>query len=246
MPVSKYVKKPVNKKRTFAKKKSANRRRTYSKNNSLVALIKKVSLKNSETKHTHAITENVQLNHNTPVIDIIHLQSTQSVGDNNTGTSNTACRVGDEVIARGLSYKFWLANKLDRPNVMYKIVFFKYKSNTTPSAPAPYYAQGTSNYMIRDLDTEQFKIVKIVKVNLENNGQRIITVGGALVGAEGHRSVNVWIPLKNMKLKYENGSGTPHFMDYGFNIVAYDSYGTATTDTIASYSYNRKFYFKDP
>lgn len=242
MPVKKYI----SKKRTFAKKKSANRRRTYSKNNSLVALIKKVSLKKCETKHTHSINENVNLYHNVPDLNYNHLNTSISGSDNNTGTSNFACRIGDEIVLRGLSYKFWFANKLDRPNVMYKIVIFRYKSNTTPAAPAPYYSQGTTNYMIRDLDTEQFKILKVVKFNIQTNAQKIVTVGGALVGAEGHKAISIYIPFRDIKMKYENNTGNPLFTDIGYNVVAYDSYGTATTDNIASFSVNRKMYFKDP
>ena len=241
MPLKKYSpKKRTFKKRIYKRKSIASGKRTKS----LVALINKISLRKSETKNTHAINENTQLNHNSPLVDIYHLNTTQSVGDNNTGTSDIACRVGDEVVARGLSYKFWFANKLDRPNVMYKIVFFKFKSGSTLSSTDPYYSQGTANYMIRDIDTEKFKIVKVVKFNLENNAQRVI--GTTFNGAEGHRAVSVWLPMRNKKIKYENGSGIPMFEDYGFSVVAYDSFGTLTTDNIASFAYNRKFYFKDP
>jgi len=241
--VRKSAKKVV--KRNF-KKKGTGLRKGTSARGSLVSLIKKISLKNSETKHTHNINENVSLNHNSPDMSYNHLNTTQAVTDNNQGAQNFACRVGDEVIARGISYKFWFANKLDRPNVMYKIAIFRYKSGTTPAVPAPYFAQGLANYMIRDFDIEQFKILKVITFNLQTNAQRIITVGGALVGAEGHRAVSIYIPLKNQKLKYENGTATPRFTDIGYSIVAYDSFGTVTTDTIASFSVNRKFYFKDP
>jgi len=212
---------------------------------SLVSLIKKVSLRPTETKHTHEILENQQLNHNSPYVSIKGLYLSTSITDNNAGTSNFAARVGDEVIARGISYKFWFANKLDRPNVMFKIVFFKYQSSTTPSAPAPYYTQGTSNYMIRDLDTEKFKIVKVIKFTIQTSAQRIISQD-TFQGAEAHKAISVWLPLKNQKIKYENDSTNPRFLDYGYNIVAYDSYGTQLTDNIASFAVNRKFYFKDP
>jgi len=230
------------------------KRRTYKKKSgmitkkskqSLVKLIKSVSLKACETKHTHSIVENTNLFHNVPLLDVAALNTSQSVNDDNTGTQNLAARIGDEVVARGISYKFWFANKIDRPNVMYKIVFFKYKSAVGLNLPEPYYAQGTSNFMIRDLNTEKFKIIKVIKFNLQTAGQRIITIGGALAGAEGHVAKSVWLPLNNKKIKYENGSGIAQFEDYGFSIVAYDSFGTLTTDNIASFAYSRKFYFKD-
>jgi len=242
-----YIKKSSRKviKRNFKKKGAGLRKRTFKKG-SLVSLIKKISLKTTETKHTHNIGENQQLNHNTPTVFGTQLKTEISVNDNNTGTSNFLCRVGDEVIARGISFKFWFANKLDRPNVMYKIVIFKYKSGTTLASTAPYYSQGSTNIMIRDLDTEQYKILKVLTFNLQTNAQKIVTVGGALVGAEGHRAVSVYIPMKNMKIKYENQSTVPRFFDLAYSITAYDSYGTAASDNIASFAVNAKFYFKDP
>ena len=57
-----------------------------------------------------------------------------------------------------------------------------------------------------------------------------------------------YIPLKNMKIKYaqSTSTGKPKFFDYGMAIVAYDAYGTAETDNIASYGWSYKLYFKDP
>jgi len=211
----------------------------------LVSLIKKVSLKPSETKNTHAISENQQLYHNVPQVVYAMLNTTTSVNDDQNGTLNIACRVGDEVIARGLSFKFWFANKGDRPNVMYKIIFFKYQSREAPVSTAPYCNQGSSNYMIRDIDTEKYKIIKVVKFNIQTSAQRI-TSTDTFNAAEGHKAISVWIPLKNQKIKYENGSGVPRFVDYAYSVVAYDSYGTLLTDNICSYAVNRKFYFKDP
>lgn len=239
-----YTKKTGNKtyKRRITKK-------TYKKvasvkgTKSLVALINKISLKKVETKNTHVISENINLYHNTPFIDYNHLGTTQAITDNDAGVSNVSGRIGDEIILRGLSYKFWFANKLDRPNVMYKIIIYKYQSNTPPAAP--FHSQGTTNYMIRDLDTEKYKIVKVVNFNLQNNAQRLISQD-VFQGAEGHKKVSIWIPLKNQKCKYENGTSQPRFIDYAYSIVCYDSYGTLTSDNIASYAVNRKLYFKDP
>lgn len=235
MPI-KYTKKVV--------KKSRRIRKPSMKTKSLIKLIKKVSLRPCETKATHIIAENQQLYHNVPYLSYGGLNTTNGVSEVNTGTASVNMRVGDEIIGRGLSYKFWFANKLDRPNVMYKMIFYKYQSNYTPASPNPFCNQGTTNYMIRDLDTEKFKIIKVVNFNLQTNAQRLF--GDALVGAEGHRKISVWIPLKNQKIKYEDNSSVPRFIDYAFTIVAYDSFGTLLTDNIGSFAVNRKLYFKDP
>jgi hypothetical protein len=236
-----------NMKKSPLRKVSVKRAVSKVKTNRLVKLIKRISLKQSETKNTHSISENLQLYHNVPYIISNQLYLAIGSGDDQTGTGFFTSRIGDEVIARGVSYKFWFANKLDRPNVMYKIIFYKYQSATATPLPAnaPWYIQGTSNYMIRDIDAEKYKILKVVKFNLQTSAQRI-TAADTFYGAEGHRAVSVWIPLKSMKLKYENNSTTPKFADIGFSVVAYDSYGTLSTDNIASFAVNRKFYFKDP
>jgi len=106
MPI-KYRKKTVKKRVT---------RKPYKKNNkkSLVQLIKKVSLKQSETKHTVYLQENIQLNHNSNAVIGSVLATTQSVSDLSNSTNNTACRIGDQVKAVGVSFKFWFANKLDK------------------------------------------------------------------------------------------------------------------------------------
>jgi len=238
MPI-KYRKKIVKKRVT---------RKPYKKNNkkSLVQLIKKVSLKQSETKHTVYLQENIQLNHNSNAVIGSVLATTQSVSDLSNSTNNTACRIGDQVKAVGVSFKFWFANKLDRPNVMYRLTFFYYQSSQTAGDPMPFYTQSNTNLMIRDLDTEKFKIIKAFRFNLQHAAQRIITVGGALVGAEGHRFISVYLPMRLKTISYEDGSSRPRFLDIGYSIVAYDSAGTSTADQIASYAVTRKFYFKDP
>lgn len=217
------------------------------KKRSLVKLIKSVSLKNSETKNTHQISENNDINHNTQYLTTNLLYTRQGIGDGNTGTSSYSMRVGDEVIARGMQFKMWFATKEDRPNVMFKIVVFKYFSQSTPPTTI-FKGQGTSNLMVRDIDVERIKILKVKMFNL-NVGYSAIagTASASVARKEAHKYIKMYIPLRNSKIKYiADDSGTPMKYDIGLAVMAYDSYGTLTTDTIASYAVNCKFYFKDP
>ena len=236
----KRSKKPVSRK-SFAK-----RAVSKAKTASLVKLIKSVSLKQTETKDTHVISENQQLYHNVPfgaVTGLLYLE--QGINDNETGTTQYSKRIGDEVVGRGISLKFWFANKGDRPDITYKLVIYRYKSGTTPTYNLdPFMSQGTSNFLIRDMNTDKFKIVRIINFRISTSAQRI-TAQDTFQAAEGHKAMTIWIPLKR-KIKYEDSSSTPKDFDYGFTVVAYDSYGTLTTDNIASFAVNRKFYFKDP
>lgn len=217
-------------------------RKNYKK--SLVKLIKKVALKPCETKNTHQISENNDLYHNTQALTTNLLYTRQGITDTNTGTSSYSNRIGDEVIARGLQFKLWFATKSDRPNMMFKIIVFKYYSQSTPPTTI-FKSQGTSNLMLRDIDTEKIKIVKVKMFNL-NIGISTKPLGET-GGKEAHRYVSLYVPMKNLKLKYiSDDSGTPKYSDYGIAVMAYDSYGTLTTDIIATYAMSVKFYFKDP
>lgn len=243
MPLKKYKVRKGSTKKSFAKR--AVRKAKVSR---LVRLIKKVSLKSAETKNTHQISENNDLNHNTQYLTTNLLYTRQGISDNNTGTSSYSSRIGDEVIARGLQFKLWFATKKDRPNVMFKIVVFKYFSQSTPPTTI-FKSQGSSNLMIRDLDTERLKILKVKMFNLNIQTALGDTVAAAWTSGqrEAHKYMKIYIPLKNAKIKYiADDSGTPAKYDIGIAVMAYDSYGTLTTDTIATYAINTKFYFKDP
>lgn len=245
--IKKYSKKPVYRKRTFAKKKSANRRRNYSKSNSLVALIKKVSLKSCETKYNHLSSENININHNSGYIVTNLLQCGQGITDNGAGVGPIINqRVGDEIIGRGISIKMWIANKLDRPNIMYRVCVFKYQSASVPTL-ASLFKTGSGNKIMDDLDKEYITVVYQKIFNLQIGYSAYATgTAGDTDGREAHKYLQMWIPLKNKKIHYVDGGTLPKFNNYGFFILPYDSYGTLTTDNIASFAYQYKFYFKDP
>lgn len=218
----------------------------YINTKKLVKLINKVSLKKAETKETHRIEENINLYHNGQNIKSALLYTQQGLGDSDVGTSSYDCRVGNEIVAKGLSLKMWFANKLDRPNVMYRVVVFKYRADQVPATI--FKSQGTSNIMLRDIDTDRYTILAVKNFNLNQGAaERILTVNDTFVGVEGHVYRKLWINLKNKKIQYtDNNSGSPKYYDIGFAVMTYDSWGTPTSDIIASYAFNAKLYFKDP
>lgn len=219
------------------------------KTQSLVRLIKKVALKPVETKQAFTLVENIQLYHNSVNIKQDMLYTKQGITDNDTGTSQYNNRIGDSVVARGLSLKFWLANKYDRPNIMYRIVVFRYTSGDTVTAD-DIFNNASTNIMLKDLNTERIKVLYTKIINLQVGSTvtaNSATQATANFGKEAHKLIKVWIPLKNKILKYDgDNSGVPKWSDIGFCVVPYDSYGTLTTDNVASYAYHSKFYFKDP
>jgi len=231
-----YAKKPVYKKKTVYKKKRT----------SLATMIKNISLKNSETKTTHQIGENLQLYHNTPNIRFSLLRTSQGITDADTGLNSYSNRIGDEIIARGISIKLWIANKLDRPNVMYRLCVVKYESSITPTASL-IFKGANPNKMMDNLNKEKITVIYQKIINLQTGlAAAGDAAGSPFVGKECHTYRKIWIPLKDRKIKYDDAGQVPKFTDYLFCITAYDSYGTLTTDNIASFAWEYNFYFKDP
>ena len=86
------------------------------------AKVKKVLLKVAETKHYRFAGENQQLYHNTGVSGY-SFSGPIVFNPWNSITKGTEAfnRVGDTIIPRGMSLRLWLANKYDRPNLMYRV-----------------------------------------------------------------------------------------------------------------------------
>ena len=94
-----------------------------------------------ETKTVGKSAENIQLFHNKPLYQGALLATTQGVKDPNNQSSNDA-RIGDEVLLRNTNIRFWLSNKLDRPNCMYKLFMFWYTEGQALSDALCFFTQG--------------------------------------------------------------------------------------------------------
>lgn len=212
----------------------------------LIKLIKRVSLKTTETKYNHFITENQQMYHNSGYIKNNLLNCTIGTGDVGTGAGVFNHRIGDELIARGISIKVWIANKLDRPNVMYRMIVYKYQSQSPPASTA-LFKGANGNKIMDEVDNEYITPVYQKIFNLQAGFSAFASAtAGDVDGREAHTYRQFWIPLKDKKIHYVDGGSIPKFIDYGFFIVPYDSYGTLGTDIISSLAFQYKFYFKDP
>lgn len=199
-------------------------------------IAKKAVLKLSETKHVSQSTENAQLYHNSVGIPFNGLlQLAQGDAENQ--------RIGDEVIGRSLKLKFWLSTKLDRQNVIYRIILLRLPKDQETGAFDPMEAV-TGNKLIDYINTEKYTPVfqKFVKI------QGTTTHASGATTQEVSKLVSFNINLKDRKIKYENDSVNVKYQrdTLRLAIYAYDAYGTLTSDNIASYACNARFYFKDP
>ncbi len=207
------------------------------KRKEVAKIARKVLRGTMETKSVGKQVENNQLDHNQPVYQGALLATTQGPKDPNDNTGNDA-RIGDEILLRNVNVRFWLSNKLDRPNCMYKLFLFWYSTGTTPSNALCFFTQ--QNKMLDRINNENISIIDqktVFSKEMYLNGtekfehSQLCTLNGN------------W---KGKKIIYDGGGTTPKKRNIGFCVVAYDAYGTLQTDNIASFAYDFKTRFQDP
>jgi len=225
----------------------------------LVKMMKAVSLKECETKQSSQYTQSsAELFHNLSYYAGNLQSTTQGVSDPEGTTTATRNRIGDEVVARGLSLKLFMNNKDDRPNVMYRIVIFRYNV-LEGIAPTPltdtYFWSGTDGNganMNRVLDRPNGDRIKVLQehwIHPEKQANYSIqTAGPSPVGPFSKTMYRkFWVPLNNRKVRYR-GDNSPYcqFTDIGVMVLAYDAINTGQTDILTDIQWQSTFYYKDP
>jgi len=195
-----------------------------------------------EDKSSVSTSENVQLFHNKALYEgkLIGSQIAQGVQDGDqsaTGTGLTTIRVGDQISLKNVNIRFWLSNKLDRPNVMYKGVLFWYPQGVSPSDTTVYKTQ--SNKMLDRYNNKVIRIIDQFIVKSTNN---------YAVDANNHEHsylATLNKSYKNKKITFDNNGQVTKGWEIGFALVCYDAYGTLQTDNIASCAFNVQVTFQD-
>lgn len=209
----------------------------------MLRMARSAVLRTCETKYISSGVENNQLFHNggagpTYVWFTNMLATAQG--------SQQFNRVGDEVWPKGLSVRLWLSNKLDRPNVMYRIMVISVPPDQlTATNPSGLFAGAIGNKMLDYVNTDRYT-VKYSKLIQPFSGDYSLETGAA--NKEHSKMVKFYLPLKG-KLAYTVDNGAlPRYQKHILSLVviAYDAYGSIATDNIASFSYLARFYFKDP
>lgn len=259
MPIRSYKKRPYSRTR-----KMMNRRGRFGRKRTRFArAVKKVVLKTAETKYLTIGTENTQLYHDvgnftgpTTNQGAILFDPWSFVSQGTTYKT----RVGDQLIPRGMSIKLWLANKLDRPNVIYRIMVVVLARTIAGVIPAYNNVDlfkatdvGTNNTtIIAEVDPDKVKKVLYDKL-VRNEGYAQASTGTEIApganfkGKEKHAVKKLWIKAKNQRKIVYNAGTNVHQNNYmSVYVIPYDSYGTAQTDNIASVAYFAKLYWKDP
>lgn len=224
--------------RTKGFKRKLNAMLTKRQQKGVTAIAKRVLRSQMETKVAGGSGENVQLFHNKPFYQGNMLYTTQGAADNNDLTTANPCRIGDEILLRNVNLRLWLSNKLDRPNVMYKVALFWYNEGTALSDAVCYFTQ--QNKMLDRYNTEHISIIDqktIFSKEMYLNGTEKFE-HSYLCTLNGN-----W---KGKKIEYNNGATTVKKRNIGWLIACYDAYGTLQTDNIASFAFNFNVRFQDP
>lgn len=216
----------------------------------LVRTIKTVALSAVETKHSYRCVENVQLYHNTAYLTSNIMYTQTGTGDSGFDAATSyATRLGDEILAKGVDFRFWLSNKHNRPNCQYRIIVFSYPSTTVPAVGDVFqnYNIGLgvdNNKMLAYINTDRIKVLKQLVLK-SAGGDYSLETGADTREKSFYRQFYIDMGMKRIKYQTPT-SGLPKFTDIAVCILAYDAYGTLLTDNIASVAWSYKLYFKDP
>ncbi len=180
----------------------------------------------SEIKFYPWMVQNISLNHNSP-------SNYASILDSITGGSANYQRVGNAIKIKSLRLKLHLRNKADRPNVAYRVtVYF------APRGGGNYWDDcrllaGTNvgNNMVHDLDPAKCWVA-YDKVVLGDPGALFGTAASA---SFKERGIVHWADIPVNKQVVWNHQTNECRTNMVVNVIAYDTYSTLTTDTIATY-----------
>lgn len=223
--------------------------------------VRKVLMKVAETKQVAAGNENVQLYHNTGLggatyVNPIIFNPWNQIGQ---GTGRQQ-RIGLEITPRGMSLRLWIANKLDRPNVMYRVsvcILPKTFNNARVTSGSidpmvPVFAGGgVGNNIALFYDIE--KGIKVLYDRVFSNEKGVSNIQYAAGGLrpagnlECHIFKKLWIKRKRSStIKFESNANQDIVnKPLAVYVIPYDSYGTLTSDNIASCGYVYQLYWKD-
>ena len=225
----------------------------------LTKVIKAVSLRQCETKQSNQYTSTLQqLFHDRTYYTGQLLATTQGIAEPDGIQDATGNRIGNKVVARGLKIRVYLENEDKRPNVMYRIIIFKYNTllvaGTATIQDSEFWVglDGSGALTNRMLDSPQTRNLTILKSKFvkptHQANYSIQTAGPVPVGPFSKTDYHeFWIPMRNKQIQYRDNDSTFPIRDgYGLAVVAFDTQNTATSDHISNLMWRSQFYYKDP
>lgn len=205
--------------------------------------VKSVILATSETKKARYNLGTVEMFHNLSHYHAALLSNiVQGVQDPDAVLGSSACRIGDEIYLKGISFKFLFRYYPPAYDAQVRLYFFTYQQQVTLSDGAFWLGLNSAgSSMDRRLDTVNTEVgIKILKkytfkpkgINVENNQYL-------------EQSHKVFLPF-NRKIQYENSSDRPRNRNIGIAMVAHNHDFNAGLLPLMHVQCIMTTYFKDP
>ena len=245
-----YVRKANKKTPAYSKRKNYNKRRNFNK--TVATIAKKAVMRVAETKHVFnnygAIPDN--LYHNTPAKlgdpAKPNLLVTRQGTQDGSGVGAYTARIGDKVNPVGVKIFLTFKQPYDRPNVLYKFLIQKTRGDTNP-VTLPF-EDITGVKVIDSIDPEKSDGQIVFSRSFTDRSMNWSRHDSTLNHNKELTFVKTfWVDLRKYKNYAYSGNNETGGRDFNLIpwLIAYDSFGTLTTDIIASYRFAYKFYFKD-
>lgn len=190
----------------------------------------------AEPKHINYSFGKIELYHNSHYsfkLNDPNYMPTQGTGDYQ--------RIGDQMEMGGIMLRMALGQKSDRPNVRWRwgVVKLPKGSSTTYSV---LWDNVTGNTMLDPWNSDSVKLIKSGWWQMQLTSLEV----GETPKEQTHFK-KMFINYKR-KIKFQplSGNTTHDDGDLYFIIVAYDTFGTLTTDNICWIQPTQTIYFKDP
>lgn len=238
------------------RKQNRKRTKTTALEKKMAAIAKKTALRVAESK-VSIVQSKQELFHNKTWYVPLSLPGNvgflgniqQGTADPNDGTTPALSRIGDEIWLQNVNVRCWMSNKNDRPNVMYRLIIFKYQSGISLTDADVFFTQ--SNKMLDRYNTESIQILatKMIKskYNYANTPNFLIPPLDNQGREASHFTTLNYKPSGGYeKIKYNEDANVPKMRDIGMAVVCFDATGTLQTDNIASIYINVEVKFKDP
>lgn len=204
--------------------------------------------KEKTTDHNSGVA--TELYHNTLKF-VAALNSPTSTHMPTQGSGDTQ-RVGDKIIARGFKVHMLFGQKRDRMNVTWRLMVVAQRPGTGALTYAGLFKNVSGNGLLDEINTDKVTVLmqKYMKPqdNLGNMSVRVPAVGDDVldVAKEYTFTRKFFVPRKKT-YKFEDDGGVNHNdKEIYIYLVAYDAFGTLTTDNIAYCQVWSKFKYKDP
>lgn len=203
-------------------------------------LVNKMILKRAESKHTNANIGKIELYHN--IMSTIRFNETGAMPSQGTGDMQ---RVGDSINIGGYYLRLLCGQKQDRPNVSWRFLIVKVPKDTTVSY-ATFFDNVTGNVMLDNPNKDKVTVLYNRTIHKFGTTHLAYAAGGTPVFKESTFPVKIWLPYKKIVKFQQDGTTTHTDGDLYLVTLAYDAFGTLTTDNIAYIQVTSTMYFKDP